>query len=123
MAGLTDLLGSLVQSGMTNRAGNASGGSSLNDIIGGLGQMMGGGGQSGASGGGLGDLLGGIAGNKAALGGLGALAVLASLAVSALQKTGQAYKDGLRPLRLSGALKVLEGVTTAEEVLKAVPTD
>jgi general secretion pathway protein E len=35
----------------------------------------------------------------------------------------QSYKDGLRPLRLSGALKVLEGITTAEEVLKAVPTD
>ncbi|MDR0247262.1 MAG: Flp pilus assembly complex ATPase component TadA [Burkholderiales bacterium] len=35
----------------------------------------------------------------------------------------QAYKDGLRPLRLSGALKVLEGVTTTDEVLKAVPID
>jgi general secretion pathway protein E len=35
----------------------------------------------------------------------------------------QGYKDGLRPLRLSGALKVLEGITTTDEVLKAVPTD
>jgi general secretion pathway protein E len=35
----------------------------------------------------------------------------------------QGHKDGLRPLRLSGALKVLEGITTTDEVLKAVPTD
>jgi general secretion pathway protein E len=33
----------------------------------------------------------------------------------------QAYKDGMRPLRISGALKVAAGVTTAEEVLKVAP--
>jgi general secretion pathway protein E len=27
--------------------------------------------------------------------------------------------DGMKPLRLAGALKVAEGLTTAEEVLKA----
>jgi len=123
MAGLTDLLGVLVQGGMTSKApermGNlfgagGSGGSSLNDIIGGLGQMMGGAGAKQASAGpmgGLGDVLGGIVGNKAVLGGLGALAgavmggggnaargavgggamaMLASLAVSALKNAGQA---------------------------------
>src|SRR5438105_7390156 len=34
----------------------------------------------------------------------------------------QALKDGLRPLRLAGAMKVAEGVTTADEVLSATPT-
>ena len=29
--------------------------------------------------------------------------------------------DGLRPLRLAGAMKVAEGVTTLEEVLRATP--
>jgi len=33
----------------------------------------------------------------------------------------QAYKDGMKPLRVSGALKVAQGVTTTEEVLKVVP--
>ena len=33
----------------------------------------------------------------------------------------QALKDGMRPLRLSGAIKVAEGVTTLEEVLRATP--
>jgi general secretion pathway protein E len=33
----------------------------------------------------------------------------------------QAFKDGMKPLRLSGAAKVVAGVTTAEEVAKAVP--
>jgi uncharacterized membrane protein YebE (DUF533 family) len=130
MAGLTDLLGALVQSGMSSQAptrmGNVFGGGqsgrtgqsgSLNDIIGGLGQMLGGGrtggsqtGAGGGLGGVLGEALGGVAQNKAALGGLGALAgaimgggkkatrgaigggalaMLASLAISALQKSGQ----------------------------------
>lgn len=35
----------------------------------------------------------------------------------------QAYKEGLRALRISGALKVLEGTTTVEEVLKNVPVN
>jgi general secretion pathway protein E len=33
----------------------------------------------------------------------------------------QAVKDGMRPLRLAGAMKVAEGVTTLEEVLRATP--
>jgi general secretion pathway protein E len=32
-----------------------------------------------------------------------------------------AYRDGLLPLRLSGALKVASGTTTVEEVLKVAP--
>ncbi|HVO87998.1 MAG TPA: GspE/PulE family protein, partial [Casimicrobiaceae bacterium] len=33
----------------------------------------------------------------------------------------QAYKDGMKPLRVSGALKVAAGLTSAEEVLKVAP--
>jgi general secretion pathway protein E len=33
----------------------------------------------------------------------------------------QAAKDGMRPLRLAGALKVAEGLTTVEEVLRTTP--
>ena len=33
----------------------------------------------------------------------------------------QACKDGMRPLRLAGAMKVAEGVTTIEEVLRSTP--
>ena len=33
----------------------------------------------------------------------------------------QALHDGLRPLRLAGAMKVAEGTTTLEEVLRATP--
>jgi general secretion pathway protein E len=33
----------------------------------------------------------------------------------------RAYKDGMKPLRLSGALKIAAGVTTLEEVLKVAP--
>jgi len=33
----------------------------------------------------------------------------------------QAYRDGMKPLRISGAMKVAQGVTTIEEVLKAAP--
>ena len=36
--------------------------------------------------------------------------------------TRQAYKSGMRPLRLSGAMKVAQGLTTMEEVLKVAPT-
>jgi general secretion pathway protein E len=32
-----------------------------------------------------------------------------------------AYKEGLRPLRLSGAQKVAQGQTTIEEVLRVAP--
>ncbi|RVT51094.1 GspE/PulE family protein [Rubrivivax albus] len=34
----------------------------------------------------------------------------------------QAVKDGMRPLRLAGAMKVAEGVTTVDEVLRNTPT-
>jgi general secretion pathway protein E len=33
----------------------------------------------------------------------------------------QAVKDGMRPLRLAGVMKVAEGVTTLDEVLRATP--
>ena len=32
-----------------------------------------------------------------------------------------AYKEGMRPLRINGAMKVAAGVTTVEEILKTVP--
>ncbi|MDP1532285.1 MAG: ATPase, T2SS/T4P/T4SS family, partial [Rubrivivax sp.] len=41
------------------------------------------------------------------------------LDVDALRR--QAVKDGMRPLRLAGAMKVAEGVTTIEEVLRSTP--
>jgi len=39
--------------------------------------------------------------------------------IDALRK--QAVADGMRPLRLAGALRVAEGLTTLEEVLTATP--
>jgi general secretion pathway protein E len=33
----------------------------------------------------------------------------------------QAYKEGMKPLRISGAMKVAQGVTTLEEVFKVAP--
>ncbi|HVY06007.1 MAG TPA: GspE/PulE family protein [Burkholderiales bacterium] len=33
----------------------------------------------------------------------------------------QAYRDGMKPLRVSGAMKVASGVTTVDEILKAAP--
>ena len=33
----------------------------------------------------------------------------------------QAYKDGMKPLRVSGAMKVAAGITTTEEVIKVAP--
>jgi len=35
--------------------------------------------------------------------------------------TATSYRNGMRPLRLAGAIKVAQGVTTFEEVLKSVP--
>ena len=32
-----------------------------------------------------------------------------------------AYREGMRPLRISGAMKVAAGLTTLEEVLKVAP--
>jgi general secretion pathway protein E len=40
--------------------------------------------------------------------------------ISAIRQRGM--RDGMRPLRVSGALKVVAGSTTVEEVLKATPT-
>jgi general secretion pathway protein E len=33
----------------------------------------------------------------------------------------QAFKDGMKPLRVSGAMKVAAGMTTAEEVFRVAP--
>jgi general secretion pathway protein E len=33
----------------------------------------------------------------------------------------QAYKDGMKPLRVSGAMKIAAGLTTADEVMKVAP--
>ena len=43
-----------------------------------------------------------------------------SLDAAALRR--QAVKDGMRPLRLAGAMKVAEGLTTIEEVLRSTPS-
>ena len=126
MAGFMDILGTMVQQGMSGTGGvrmkNAMGGSGgLNDLMGSLTQMISGvsGGQAGNLGGMLGDVIGNLGNNKAALGGLGALAgallgggrgsargavgggglaMLASLAFSALQKAGQAPTQPPRAL-------------------------
>jgi len=135
MAGFMDILGTMVQQGMSQSSGNrmanafgagGSGGGSLGDIVGSLGKMLGGqqSGQAsqsgmGGLGGVIGDVLGGLGNNKAALGGLGALAgallggggssargaigggglaMLASLAISALRKAGQTPQNTPRAL-------------------------
>ena len=33
----------------------------------------------------------------------------------------QAYREGMKPLRISGAMKVAAGVTTLEEILQSAP--
>ena len=38
-----------------------------------------------------------------------------------VQLRGQAARDGLRSLRVSGAEKIAKGITTLDEVLKAAP--
>ena len=85
MAGFMDILGTIVQQGMsqssgtriTNALGAGGEGGSLTDLLGGLSKMVPGGAGAGGLGG-LGNVLGGVLGqlgnNKAALGGLGALA-------------------------------------------------
>lgn len=119
MAGFSDILGALVQNGLTTSSGSrmanafgAGNAGSLGDIVGSLGKMIGGGQSTGGAdlGGMLNDVLGSLGNNKAALGGLGALsgallgggrssargaigggalAMLASLAFSALKQAGQ----------------------------------
>ena len=36
--------------------------------------------------------------------------------------TRQALKSGMKPLRISGAMKVAKGLTTIEEVMRVTPT-
>jgi uncharacterized membrane protein YebE (DUF533 family) len=96
MAGFTDILGSMLQQGMspsrTTRVSNALGGRSgdLGAVLDNIGQILGQGSSEpppgvprtqsrpsprpSSGGGGLGDIIGSLAGNKAVLGGLGALA-------------------------------------------------
>ncbi|MEN8214316.1 MAG: DUF533 domain-containing protein [Pseudomonadota bacterium] len=128
---LGDLFDSLGKMASDARSADATAGrdrgGSLGDLLGNLG--MGGGGQQAGPGGALGDLLSNLGNNKAALGGLGALAgallgggkksvggaagggalaMLASLALSALKKGGQA------PSRPPGAL--VEAQTREDEL-------
>ena len=132
MAGFTDILGAIMQQGMsgssgnrmTNALGSGSSGGGLTDLVGNLTKMIGSGGSgktsgTGGLGGMLGEVLGDLSNNKAALGGLGALAgallgggkgsakgavgggglaMLASLAFSALSKAGQAPAQAPRAL-------------------------
>jgi general secretion pathway protein E len=42
-------------------------------------------------------------------------------ALDAVALNRQAVKDGMRPLRLAGAMKVAEGLTTIEEVMRSTP--
>ena len=46
--------------------------------------------------------------------------VSAEPSIDAIRQRG--LRDGMRPLRVSGAMKVVAGATTVEEVLKATPT-
>jgi len=131
MSGFADILGALVQQGGLSKSSNkrltnafgAGGGGSIEDIVGSLGKMLGGNGQSqsqaGGLGGMLGDVMGSLGSNKGAIGGLGALAgailgggrgsakgavgggalaMLASLAFSALKNAGQAPAQPPRAL-------------------------
>ena len=45
--------------------------------------------------------------------------VAADATLDSLQQ--QAYRDGVQPLRLSGAKRISEGLTTMEEVMRVVP--
>jgi general secretion pathway protein E len=45
--------------------------------------------------------------------------ITAETDLAALQE--KAYKEGMKPLRISGALKVAAGVTTIDEVLQSAP--
>jgi general secretion pathway protein E len=33
----------------------------------------------------------------------------------------QAYREGMRPLRISGAMKAAQGITSLEEIIKVAP--
>lgn len=153
MAGFMDILGTMVQQGMsqssgsrmTNALGEGRANSSLNDVMGSLGQMRGGSPSAQAApagSAGLGGILGGVLGslgnNKAALGGLGALAgallgggarsargaigggglaMLASLAFSALQNAGQAPKEPPRAMLEPQTPQDVQGLEQEAEII------
>ncbi|MEW6314391.1 MAG: ATPase, T2SS/T4P/T4SS family [Pseudomonadota bacterium] len=50
-----------------------------------------------------------------------ALRRLVTAEINAAQLREQAYKDGMKPLRIAGAAKVAEGVTTLDEVMRVTP--
>jgi general secretion pathway protein E len=50
-----------------------------------------------------------------------ALRKLVTTEVDDVRIREQAYKDGMKPLRVSGAMKVAAGLTTADEVVKVAP--
>ena len=170
MAGLTDLLGTLLQQGMTQSGntrmsntidagksddilggllGSLSSGKSeggMGDLLGSLGKMVGGSPSKDqttqASSGGIGDMLGGLLDNKAASGVIGALvgsvlgggsgaakgavgggglAMLASLAMAALKKSGQAPTEESNILKeLSKPLKEQNLEDDAQIIVKAM---
>jgi uncharacterized membrane protein YebE (DUF533 family) len=137
MAGFTDILGTLIQNGLSksgpSKITNALGGGgseTLNNIVDSIGNMLGGSGKSDIAGM-LGDVLGNLGNNKAALGGLGALggallgggkksakgaigggalAMLASLAFSALKNSGK------KPTQLPRALLKPETAAQKQEL-------
>jgi general secretion pathway protein E len=45
--------------------------------------------------------------------------VVAETDLAALQE--KAYKEGMKPLRISGAMKVAAGLTTVDEIMNAAP--
>jgi uncharacterized membrane protein YebE (DUF533 family) len=137
MAGFTDILGTLIQNGLsksgpskiTNALGR-DGSETLKNIVDSIGNMLGGSGKSDIAGM-LGDVLGNLGNNKAALGGLGALggallgggkksakgaigggalAMLASLAFSALKNSGK------KPTQLPRALLKPETAAQKQEL-------
>lgn len=149
MANFTDLLGGLLQGGLSpssiGRTASALGGKQgmggLTDLLGGLGQMMGGASTQPSSGG-LGGLLGGVLGtltnNRSAAGSLGALAgailgggkgstlgaigggglaMLASIALSALQKAGQQPAQTPRALMDDGSAAHQQALEQQSQIL------
>jgi general secretion pathway protein E len=49
------------------------------------------------------------------------LKALVSASADLVALREQAFKEGMKPLRISGAMKVGAGLTTIEEVLKVAP--
>lgn len=141
MAGLTDLLGTMLQQGMTQsgntRMSNTMEAGKNDDVLGSLLGSL----NSGKSGD-IGDLLGGLLDNKAAVGTIGALvgsllgggsgaakgavgggglAMLASLAMAALKNSGQAPSGESRILQeLSKPLEEQNLEDDAQVIVKAM---